>query len=323
MAAYDSIKRAILIAETDVFKRFLMVGRIIEGVGGLYTVRCEDSGEVNLIQCRAKGVFRHEGISLLVGDIVRVDVSAGEDNAVIGEIFERENSLIRPPMANLDCVFVSLAAAKPMPMLDTVDKLVAILEHNDIEPVIVIGKCELDRERSHEIVEIYEKAGYRAFALSCETGEGVEEIRRFISSRRGVMAMAGASGVGKSTLLNKLFPTLELSTGSVSRKTERGRHTTRAVTLYDLGDGLFFADTPGFSMLDFERFDFFDLEDLPLAFKEINERIGECKYTKCTHLKEDGCAIVEAVKRGEVAKSRHESYVSLYEILKNKHKWDK
>lgn len=300
-----------------------MVGRIIEGVGGLYTVRCEDAGEVNLIQCRAKGIFRHEGVSPLVGDIVRVDLDAGEGNAVIGEIFERENSLIRPPMANLDCVFVSLAAAKPMPMLDTVDKLVAILEHNDIEPVIVIGKCELDRERSREIVEIYEKAGYRAFSLSCETGEGIPEIREFISSRSGVMAMAGASGVGKSTLLNKLFPTLKLSTGGVSRKTERGRHTTRAVTLYEVGEGAFFADTPGFSMIDFERFNFFELEDLPLAFKEINERIGECRYTKCTHLKEEGCAIVEAVKRGEISKSRHESYVSLYEILKNKHKWDK
>ena len=300
-----------------------MVGRIIEGLGGLYTVRCEAEGKVNLIQCRAKGVFRHEGISPLVGDIVRVDVDAGEDNAVIGEIFERENSLIRPPMANLDCVFVSLAAARPMPMLDTVDKLVAILEHNDIEPVIVIGKCELDRERSREIVEIYEKAGYRAFALSCETGEGIEEIREFISSRRGVMAMAGASGVGKSTLLNKLFPNLKLSTGGVSRKTERGRHTTRAVTLYEVGEDAFFADTPGFSMIDFERFNFFDLEDLPLAFKEINERIGECKYTKCTHLKEDGCAIVEAVKCGAISKSRHDSYVTLYEILKNKHKWDK
>ena len=300
-----------------------MVGRIIEGVGGLYTVRCEDNGQVSHIQCRAKGVFRHEGISPLVGDIVRVDTSAGDGNAVIDEIFERSNSLIRPPMANLDCVFVSMAASKPLPMLDMTDKLIAILEHNDIEPVIIIGKCELDRNRAVEIKETYEKAGYRTFVLSCETGEGVEEIREFISTRKGIMAMAGASGVGKSTLLNRLFPTLELSTGGVSRKTERGRHTTRAVTLYDIGEGLFFADTPGFLMLDFERFDFFELEDLPLAFKEINERIGECRYTKCTHLREDGCAIVEAVRRGEIAKSRHESYISLYGILKNKHKWDK
>lgn len=300
-----------------------MVGRIIEGVGGLYTVRCEDDGIIELVQCRAKGAFRHEGISPLVGDIVFVDTSAGDGNAVIDGIFERSNSLIRPPMANLDCVFVAMAAAKPQPMLDMTDKLIAILEHNDIEPVIIIGKCELDRARADEIKAIYESAGYRAFTLSCETGEGVAEIREFISSRRGIMAMAGASGVGKSTLLNRLFPTLDLSTGGVSRKTERGRHTTRAVTLYDIGEGLFLADTPGFSMLDFERFDFFELEDLPLAFKEINERIGECRYTKCTHLREDGCAIVEAVRRGEVAQSRHESYISLYGILKNKHKWDK
>ena len=300
-----------------------MTGRIVEGVGGLYTVRCEENGEVRLVSCRAKGSFRHEGITPLVGDNVVLDVSAGEKNAVISEILERKNSLIRPPMANLDCVFVAMAAAKPAPMLDMTDKLVSILEHNDIEPVIVIEKCELDRERAEEIKAIYEKAGYRAFALSCETGEGIEEIESFIATRRGILALAGASGVGKSTLLNKLFPTLSLGTGSVSRKTERGRHTTRAVTLLRISDELYFADTPGFSMLDFERFDFFDLEDLPLSFREINERIGECKYTKCTHRKEDGCAIVEAVKSGEISKSRHESYVALYEILKNKHKWDK
>jgi ribosome biogenesis GTPase len=300
-----------------------MIGRIIEGVGGLYTVRCEEGGEVKLIPCRAKGVFRHERITPLVGDNVSIDVSAGEGNAVIDEILERKNSLIRPPMANLDCVFVSMAAAKPAPMLDMTDKLISILEHNDIESVIVVEKCELDRERAAEIKAIYESAGYPVFVISCETGEGIEEIKGFISSRKGILALAGASGVGKSTLLNKLFPTLGLFTGSVSQKTERGRHTTRAVTLLELGEELYFADTPGFSMLDFERFDFFDLEDLPLSFREINERIGQCRYTKCTHRKEDGCAVVEAVNRGEIAKSRHESYVALYEILKNKHKWNK
>ncbi len=300
-----------------------MKGIITESIGGMYTVRCEEGGETALIQCRAKGAFRHEGISPLVGDNVSLDISGGEGNAVIDEILERKNSLIRPPMANLDCVFVAMASAKPEPMLDMADKLTAILEHNGIEPVIVIEKCELDRERASEIKRIYESAGCRAFMLSCETGEGIEEIESFIASRRGIMALAGASGVGKSTLLNKLFPALSLSTGSVSRKTERGRHTTRAVTLYKIGEERYFADTPGFSMLDFERFDFFSLDDLPLSFREINERIGMCKYTKCTHRKEEGCAIVEAVKRGEIAKSRHESYVSLYEILKNKHKWDK
>ncbi len=302
-----------------------MQGRIIEGVGGLYTVRCEYDAEIKLISCRAKGIFRHERILPLVGDVVSVDLSGGEKNAVIEEIAERRNSLIRPPVANIDCVFVTMASAKPMPMLDMTDKLTAILEHNDIEPIIVIGKSELESQRAEEIKNIYTKAGFRTFSLSCVSGEGIDEIRSFIDNdlRNKTVAMAGASGVGKSTLMNMLFPSLSLGTGIVSRKTERGRHTTRAVTLCPIGNGTFFADTPGFSMLDFERFDFFDAEDLPLAFREINERIGRCKYTKCTHTKEEGCAIVEAVKSGEIPKSRHDSYLILFDILKNKHKWNK
>jgi ribosome biogenesis GTPase len=258
-----------------------------------------------------------------VGDIVLLDVSDG--NTVIDEICERKNSLIRPPLANLDTVFVTMAAKSPAPMLDMTDKLTAILEHNDIEPIIVIGKCELDREYAAVLKETYEKAGYKVFVLSCKTGEGVDELKSFASDylEGKIAAFAGASGVGKSTLMNKLFPDFELSTGDVSRKTERGRHTTRAVTLFPIGKDGFLADTPGFSMLDFERFDFFDIDDLPLAFREINERIGECRYTKCTHTKEQGCAIVDAIKRGEIAKSRHDSYLILFDILKNKHKWDK
>ncbi len=302
-----------------------MQGRITEGVGGLYTVRCEIDGEVKLIPCRAKGIFRHEKISPLVGDSVSVDLSSGEENAIIDEIYERKNALIRPPVANIDCVFVTMASAKPMPMLDMTDKLTSILEHNDIEPIIIIGKSELEAARAEEIKDIYTKAGFRTFSLSCVSGDGIDEIRGFIDNELcgKTVAMAGASGVGKSTLLNMLFPTLSLGTGSVSIKTERGRHTTRAVTLYPIGNGTFFADTPGFSMLDFERFDFFDIEDLPLAFREINERIGQCRYTKCTHTKEEGCAIVEAVKSGEIPKSRHDSYLMLFDILKNKHKWNK
>lgn len=303
----------------------ILTGIVTQCVGGLYTVRITGEASAREIACRARGAFRHNNLSPLVGDTVRVDVSAGEENAVLAEICDRRNSLIRPPIANLDCVFIAMAAAKPTPMPDMTDKLTAILEHNDIDPIIVIEKCELDRESAQRLKEVYSKAGYRVFVLSCATGEGIEEIRKFIDAHliSKIAAMAGASGVGKSTLLNKLFPSLELSTGGVSRKTERGRHTTRAVTLYPIGNGSYFADTPGFSMLDFERFDFFELDDLPLAFPEINERIGECRYTKCTHLKEDGCAIVEAVRSGEIAKSRHDSYVSLFEILKNKHKWDK
>ena len=300
-------------------------GKIIGLLGGLYTVRVKDGEGYREISCRARGAFRHGNLSPMVGDDVTLDVSDGEQNAVIEEICERKNSLIRPPLANLDTVFVTMAASSPKPMLDMTDKLTAILEHNNVTPVIVVGKCELDREYAALIKETYEKAGYKVFVLSCATGEGIDEIEEYINTSLGgnVAAFAGASGVGKSTLMNKLFPSLELGTGDVSRKTARGRHTTRAVTLYPIRESLYLADTPGFSMLDFERFDFFDLEQLPLCFPEINERIGECKYTKCTHLREEGCAIVDAVKRGEISKSRHESYVSLYETLKNKHKWDK
>ena len=303
----------------------IVKGRIMQSVGGLYTVRFKDSDGYRELPCRARGIFRHSNISPLVGDIVAVDMSEGEANAIIDEICERRNALIRPPLANLDCIFVTMAAKSPAPMPDMTDKLTAILEHNNIEPIIVIGKCELDREYAEKLKDVYSKAGYKVFILSCVTGEGVDEIQTYIKDSLDgkIAAFAGASGVGKSTLMNKLFPSLELGTGDVSRKTARGKHTTRAVTLYPIADNTFLADTPGFSMLDFERFDFFDLEELPTCFPEINDRIGECKYTKCTHRKEEGCAVVEAVKRGDMAKSRHESYVMLYDILKNKHKWDK
>lgn len=296
-------------------------GRIIGGVGGLYTVRLSDGD----IKCRARGAFRHENVTPLVGDLVRVDFD-DKGGAVIDSICERKNSLIRPPLANIDYIFVTMASSHPKPALDMVDKLCAILEHNYITPVIVIGKCELDPEYAEVLKNTYTLAGYDVFVLSCKTGEGIDKIKSFVDENLSgkISAFAGASGVGKSTLINKLFPTLELSTGEVSRKIERGKHTTRAVTLYEVcGDGGFIADTPGFSMLDFDRFDFFDIENLPNVFPEIHECVGKCKYTKCSHTKEEGCEVLKKVRRGEMAQSRHDSYVQLNNVLKNKQKWDK
>lgn len=294
-------------------------GRIIKCVGGLYTVRTDDGSE---IQCRARGAFRHKNTTVLVGDIACVST---ENNAsVISDIAERKNSLIRPPIANIDYVFVSLAAQDPMPMLDMTDKLISILEYNNIEPVIIIGKSELAPKRAEEIREIYEKAGFNAFSVSCYEDTGIDNVREFINEnlKEKIAAFAGASGVGKSTLLNKLFPDLSLATNTLSKKTARGRHTTREVTLFCEGDG-YIADTPGFSMLDFERFDFFELDDLKDTFREFEPYIGKCKYTKCSHTKEEGCAIIEAVKENKISPTRHENYCMLYDILKSKPKWAK
>ena len=295
-------------------------GRILSCVGGLYTVRIKDGDSFKDIQCRARGAFRHSNMTPLVGDIALVDFSEGEGNAIISDIKERKNSLIRPPLANLDCVFVTMAASFPQPALDLVDKLTAILEFNDIEPIIIVGKCELDRENADRIKKIYESAGYRVFILSCKLDEGIDCIRELVNNSLNgkIAAFAGASGVGKSTLMNKLFPTLELGTGDLSRKIERGKHTTRAVTLYQIGDDAYLADTPGFGLIDFVRFDFFELENLAACFGEFYDYIGECKYTKCTHKKEEGCKIVEAVRRGDISPSRHESYCAIYDEFKTR-----
>ena len=307
-------------------------GKIIGVSGGLYKIQTKN-GET--VFCRAKGAFRHSGLTPLVGDNVRlrfdgVTVKGDESGGgvVIEEVLERKNALIRPPMANLDCMFVSMAAASPAPILPTVDKLIAIAEHNGIEPFIVIEKCELDREKTDEIRSIYETGGFKVFAVSCVTGEGVDELRNFIYSEliNKTTAFSGASGVGKSTLMNMLFPTLSLETGNISRKIERGKHTTRSVELYSLendGNTVYIADTPGFSMLDFKNFDFFSKDDLPYTFREFVPLIGQCKYTKCSHTKEEGCAILDAVKSGSIAKSRHDSFLEIYSILKDKKEWDK
>lgn len=322
-------------------------GKILKGVGGLYSIKLVDEKSHSatfdtpsplasqLITCSASGSFRHNHIKPLVGDnveIVYTDHSLAENDAKnkdirISDILERKNELIRPPMANLDVMFISMAAASPAPVLPTIDKLICIAEHNDIEPVIIIGKCDLAPEYARELQSIYKKAGYEAFVLSAKTGEGTDAIREYVNTKLDgkTSAFAGASGIGKSTLLNALFPDLSLTTNTISVKIQRGRHTTRHVELYPISDKEntgYIADTPGFSLLDFERFNFFDKEDLAYNMREFRDYIGECRYTKCSHTKEEGCAILEAVKNGEISKSRHDSFLEIYASLKNKNKWD-
>ncbi len=313
------------------------VGKILKGVGGLYTVRLLDSRllpEGTVLSCRARGAFRHEGISPLPGDRVSLLFSEGSAEgaeepvgAVIDRIEDRKNALIRPPMANLDYLFITMASASPVPILTTVDKLIAIAEFNRIEPVIVITKRDLDPIYAEELLDIYTRCGFSCFITDSVSGEGVSALDQWIREKLcgKTAAFAGASGIGKSTLMNRLFPHLSLSTSEISRKIERGRHTTRQVELFPLSDEMdcgYIADTPGFSMLDFARFDFFDKEDLPLTFREFVPYIGQCRYTKCSHTKEEGCAILGAMKEGAIPLSRHASFSELYETLKQKKKWN-
>ncbi len=314
-----------------------MYGKIIQGVGGLYSVRVISTSNDNInkgqiLSCRARGSFRHNHISPLPGDVVVLipteenSVSKDESAFVIDDICERKNSLIRPPMANLDFIFITMAAASPTPVLSTVDKLISIAEFNSIESIIVITKCELNPDYASELEQIYKKSGFTVFCLSALENMGIEPIDKFIKQELSgkTAAFAGASGIGKSTLLNRLFPTLQLSTSEISKKIQRGKHTTRKVELYPLSDAAdcgYIADTPGFSMLDFERFDFFEVDDLPLTMREFIPYIGSCKYTKCSHTKEEGCAIIQAVKCKYISVSRHQSFCELYDVLKAKKKW--
>ena len=303
------------------------IGKVVKGLGGLYEVRIEEDGKVSRLACRAKGVLKRDEAKVLIGDNVRVTIDdSTPDGVVISHIEDRKNSLIRPPLANLDYLFIVFAAAKPSPVIETVDKLIAIAVHNSIVPVIVITKSDLQSDAADEYAAIYNLAGIPTFVTSSEAGEGISELSEYI--RRNITlgktsAFAGASGVGKSTLMNTLFPTLTLATAEISRKIERGRHTTRHVEIFDIdteSETGFLADTPGFSLIDFARFDFFSLDELLPTFPELLPYVGQCRYADCAHVGEgeDECAVARAAAEGRIAKTRLESYRAIYRVLKNK-----
>lgn len=303
-------------------------GKVIKGLGGLYNVRVlEDGGNVKIYTCRAKGVLHKDEEKLLIGDNVSISIDdTTPDGIIICEIEDRKNALIRPPMANLNYLFMVFAAKKPTPVLEVVDKLIAIAVHNEITPVVVITKQDLDAEIADEYARIYREVGIDTFVTSSETGEGVEAVSEYIKNRvrdGSTAAFAGASGVGKSTLMNAIFPDFKLSTSEISRKIERGRHTTRHVEIFDIGEASkagFLADTPGFSLVDFARFDFFDIEDLPRTFADIERYSFGCTYADCAHVGEGAsdCAVARAAAEGKIAKTRLESYRNIYRILKEK-----
>lgn len=293
-------------------------GKVIRGLGGAFTVALPSGA---CYTCRAKGSLKRNDGRLLVGDDVVLRIPMAEqEGVVVEEILPRRCALIRPPLANVTHMVLALSGAYPAPALTTVDKLLAICAHERITPILAVTKQDIAKAEGDALAALYTAAGYPVFTLSSLTGDGVAPLKDFLEvslKDGGIAAFAGASGVGKSTLLTALFPALSLETGTLSEKTERGRHTTRHVELFPFSGG-YVADTPGFSLLDFEHFDFFALEDLVSSFPDFTPYTDACRYDDCTHTKEEGCAVLAAIREGCVAQSRHDTYVELYAILKAK-----
>lgn len=290
-----------------------MTGTIIKAVGGIYTVEASDG----VYQCKARGIFRKRNISPVCGDSVEISLEA-DSTGVIKEICERRSVLIRPPIANLDVLVFVSSTCEPKPNLTLLDKFIAVAVFKKIEPVIVFTK--VDKHSADEYAEIYRSSGFEVFEIDNTTGEGSEALKKRLKGK--LSAFTGNTGVGKSSLLNCLFPELSLTTAQISKKLGRGRHTTRTVELYKLPDGGYIADTPGFSAFDTNRYDIIHKDQLADCFTEFTPFIGKCRFQDCSHTKEKGCAVIEAVDSGLIARSRHESYVTMYEQAKQIKEWE-
>lgn len=292
----------------------MMNGRLMKGIGGFYYVETADG----VFECKARGIFRKKKITPLVGDYVSITVNENAENT-IDEISERKNSLVRPPLANLDQLFVVSSVIEPKFNVSVVDRIVAIAEYKNIEPVIVITKIDLDSSYE-KYYNIYTNAGFKVILCDNIKGAGAELIRSLLKDKTS--AFTGNTGVGKSSLLNAIDAGLSLETGETSRKLGRGRHTTRHCELYRVAGG-YVADTPGFSSLDFEKGEKIMKEDLPYCFREFLPYLEKCKFqNNCSHINDKGCAVVQAVKNGKISADRHNSYTELYNEVKDIKEWE-
>lgn len=289
-------------------------GVILKALSGFYYVY---DGE-NLIQCRARGKFRHAKITPLVGDRVEF-ISLEDGNGVLDAILPRKNEFQRPAVANIDQMVVIASGATPVTDPFLIDRVVSLAEFRGVEPVVCINKCDLDPGR--ELYDIYAAAGFQTLRVSAETGEGIGALAALISGK--ISAFTGNSGVGKSSILNALQPGFGIQVGEVSEKLGRGRHTTRHVELFRLDNGAIVADTPGFASFDLDRLETLRKEELADTFREFRPYAGECRFTGCAHLKEKGCGILAARKAGKISSSRHASYVRLYEQAKEIKEWER
>lgn len=289
-----------------------MTGIIIKALSGFYYVILD--GKV--FECKARGNFRKIGISPLVGDRVEFEITA-ESKGIIDKVLQRKNSISRPPVANIDKLFIVSAYTSPEPNTAIIDKMTVIARYNNIEPIIVFNKCDMGSFEKWE--SIYKNSGFKTITVSAVSGEGTDEL--IFELKDSVSAFTGNSGVGKSSLLNNLLGEEIIATGEVSEKLGRGRHTTRHTELYPLPFGGYVADTPGFSSLELDYKDYELKEKLPDLFWDFEDFIHQCRFSTCSHTKESGCALLEAVEKGKIEKTRHESYLLLYEEMKDLKPW--
>ena len=289
-----------------------MKGYITKGIGGFYYVKTPEG----IVECKPRGIFRKQKITPVAGDEVTLETENGV--SVIAEIAPRKNVFVRPPMANLDLLFLVASTTQPTPSTLVLDKLSAIAVDKGVQPVIVCTKGDL--AEAEFLRSAYERSTLPFIRIDYGSGAGLDEIKQWISGR--LCAFCGNSGVGKSTLLNALAPQLERQTGDISQKLGRGRHTTREVEIFEVCGGLL-ADTPGFASLDANKICRIPPEELQHAFPEFEPYFGQCRFTGCSHRSEKGCAVRAALEEGKLSDTRYQSYLTMYEEASQLKEWER
>lgn len=286
-----------------------MIGLIVKGIGGFYYVQ-DESG--NVTQCRARGSFKNEGITPCVGDKVDYEI-LDDGDGIVEKIYPRKNHFIRPPVSNIDLMAIVITASNPKPVPYVIDKFLVMAERSGAEIIICVNKA--DKAKKKVLAELEDIYGdiYPVHVISAVNGQGIDQLKEVLKGKK--CAFAGPSGVGKSTLINALNPGMELETGEISKKTNRGKHTTRHVEIFTLPFGGMIYDTPGFTSFDvFEN----EANMLQQNFPEMREYLGKCKYDDCMHLKEPECSVLDALEEGKISKSRYDSYVRMVEEIRKK-----
>lgn len=298
-----------LLGQKENSGEYMLDGIIIKGIGGFYYVKTSEG----IIESRARGVFRDDNLTPLVGDNVRIRISEEDNTGYVVEIFPRKSQLLRPPVANITKAIIVMSVTKPELNTWLLDKFLLMAEYEGLDILICLNKSDLDEKKTMEYKGVYEKAGYEVLITSAEKGIGIEQLRDKLSNN--ISVFAGPSGAGKSSLLNQINPSFRLETGDVSSKTKRGKHTTRHVELLELDHDSYVLDSPGFSSLNLDFIE--DETEVRDYFPEIHKYGAECRFLSCLHDKEPGCAIKKNIEKDIIHESRYENYIALLDEVRN------